>query len=55
MVLAVINEVTGFMNSTISLSGTIICSVGFFIAILAIIIFVLLLKLQDVHRLGTKS
>lgn len=33
-----INEVTGFINSTISFSGTIICIVGFFMAIFAITI-----------------
>ena len=38
MVLAVINEVTGFINSTISFSGTVICIIGFFIAIFAITI-----------------
>lgn len=38
MVLAVINGVTGFINSTISFSGTVICIVGFFIAIFAITI-----------------
>lgn len=36
--LAVINGVTGFINSTISFSGTVICIVGFFIAIFAITI-----------------
>ena len=36
--LAVINGVTGFINSTISFSGTAICIVGFIIAILAITI-----------------
>lgn len=30
MVLAVINGVTGFINSTISFSGTVICIVGLF-------------------------
>ena len=38
IVLVLINEVTGFINSTISFSGTIICIVGFLIAILAITI-----------------
>ena len=33
-----INEVTGFINSTISFSGTVICIIGFFIAIFAITI-----------------
>lgn len=37
-VLALINGVTGFINSTISFSGTVICIVGFFIAIFAITI-----------------
>ena len=38
MVLAVINGVTGFINSTISFSGTVICIVGLFMAIFAITI-----------------
>ena len=38
MVLAVINGVTGFINSTILFSGTVICIVQFFIAIFAITI-----------------
>ena len=38
IVLALINGVTGFINSTISFSGTIICIVGFFMAIFAITI-----------------
>ena len=38
IVLALINGVTGFINSTISFSGTIIWIVGFFIAIFAITI-----------------
>lgn len=38
IVLALINGVTGFINSTISFSGTIICIIGFFIAIFAITI-----------------
>lgn len=36
--LAVINGLTGFINSTISLSGTVICIVGFIIAMIAITI-----------------
>ena len=35
---SLINGVTGFINSTISCSGTAICIVGFIIAILAITI-----------------
>ena len=38
IVLALINGVTGFINSTISFSGTVICIIGFFIAIFAITI-----------------
>lgn len=38
MVLAVINGVTGFINSKISFSGTVISIVGMLIAIFAIII-----------------
>lgn len=36
--LALINGVTGFINSTISFNGTVICIVGLLIAILAITI-----------------
>lgn len=36
--LALINGVTGFINSTISFSGTVICIVGLLIAIFAITI-----------------
>ena len=38
IILTVINEMTGFINSTISLNGTVICIIGFSIAIFAIII-----------------
>lgn len=38
IVLAVVNGITGFINSAISVSGTVICIVGFFTAILAIAI-----------------
>lgn len=38
IVLAVANEITGFINSAITFSGTVICIVGLFIAIFAIII-----------------
>ena len=38
IVLAVVNEITGFINSAITFSGTVICIVGLFIAIFAIII-----------------
>ena len=38
IVLALINGVTGFINSTISFSGTVICIVGLFMAIFAITI-----------------
>lgn len=38
IVLAVVNEITGFINSEITFSGTVICIVGLFIAIFAIII-----------------
>ncbi len=38
ILLAVVNEFTGFINSSISLSGTIICIIGFGIAIFAITI-----------------
>ena len=38
IVLAVINGITGVINSTISFSGTVICIIGFFIAIFAITI-----------------
>lgn len=36
--LAVVNGFTGFINSRISLSGTLICIIGFDIAIFAITI-----------------
>lgn len=36
IILAVVNGFTGFINSAISVSGTVICIVGFFTAILAI-------------------
>lgn len=39
IILAVINGITGFINSTISFSGTVICIAGFSIAIFAITIF----------------
>lgn len=51
MVLAVINGVTGFINSTISFSGTVICIVGFSIAILAITI----LERKRLKRKADKS
>ena len=38
MVIAVINEVTGFVNSRISFNGTVICIIGFSIAIFVITI-----------------
>ena len=38
ILLAVVNGFTGFINSSISLSGTIICIIGFGIAIFAITI-----------------
>lgn len=38
IVLAVANEITGFINSSITFSGTVISIVGLFIAIFAIII-----------------
>lgn len=38
IILAVINGITGFINSTISFSGTAICVIGFFIAIFTITI-----------------
>lgn len=38
IILAVINGITGFINSTISFTGTAICVVGFFIAIFTITI-----------------
>ena len=38
IVLAVVNEITGFINSAITFSGTVFCIVGLFIAIFAIII-----------------
>lgn len=38
IVLTVANEITGFINSAITFSGTVICIVGLFIAIFAIII-----------------
>lgn len=38
ILLAVVNEFTGFINSSISLSGTLICIIGFGIAIFAITI-----------------
>lgn len=37
-ILVVANGITGFINSTISFSGTAICIVGFFIAIFTITI-----------------
>lgn len=37
IILAVINCFTGFINSKITFSGTVICIVGFCIAIVAII------------------
>lgn len=51
IVLAVINGITGVINSTISFSGTVICIVGFFIAILAIII----LENERIKRNADKS
>lgn len=51
IVLAVINGVTGFINSTISFSGTVICIVGFFIAISVIII----LENERIKRNADKS
>ena len=38
ILLAVVNGFTGFINSSISLSGTLICIIGFSIAIFAITI-----------------
>lgn len=38
ILLTVVNEFTGFINSSISLSGTIICIIGFGIAIFVITI-----------------
>lgn len=38
IMLALVNGFTGFINSKISLSGTIICITGFSIAIFAIVI-----------------
>ncbi len=38
ILLALINGFTGFINSSISLSGTLICIIGFSIAIFAITI-----------------
>ena len=38
IILAVVNEFTGFINSRISLSGTLICIIGFCIAIFSITI-----------------
>ena len=38
ILLAVVNAFTGFINSSISLSGTLICIIGFGIAIFAITI-----------------
>lgn len=38
ILLAVVNGFTGFINSSISLSGTLICIIGFGIAIFAITI-----------------
>lgn len=38
MVLAIINGVTGFINSRISFSGTVICIIGFSMAIFMITI-----------------
>lgn len=39
IILAAINGFTGFINSKITFSGTVICIVGFCIAIVAIIFF----------------
>lgn len=38
IILAVVNGMTGFINSTISLGGTAVCVIGFSIAIFAIIV-----------------